>query len=44
MIKKRVIITSILTTMNPIDAGIGFIIPALIVPDDNTISIEKGKQ
>ena len=35
--------TSILTTINPLGSGIGFVMPALFVPDDDSVEIEEGK-
>eukprot|EP00828_Plagiopyla_frontata_P047671 TRINITY_DN8880_c0_g1_i1.p2 TRINITY_DN8880_c0_g1~~TRINITY_DN8880_c0_g1_i1.p2 ORF type:complete len:310 (-),score=32.67 TRINITY_DN8880_c0_g1_i1:115-1044(-) len=35
--------TAILATVNPLGCGIGFIVPVLLVPDDESLTIEEGK-
>ena len=35
--------TAILATINPLGCGFGFILPVLIVPDDESITNEEGK-
>ena len=41
--RYRVIMTAILATVNPLGCGIGFIVPVLLVPDDESLTIEEGK-
>jgi len=36
--------TAVLTSINPVGSGIGFIMPAIFVPDDNNVTIEEGKR
>jgi len=37
--------TAILSAINPtVGSGIGFVMPALFVPDDKSVTIEKGKR
>ena len=35
--------TAILTTINPLGSGLGFIMPALFVADDDSTTIEEGQ-
>lgn len=40
----RVIMTAILTTINPLGSGLGFVMPALFVSDEDSTTIHEGKK